>query len=171
MKNWYLIGMGVGLIIGVVAVIISVKSKFKGKGDFDERQIAARGESFMVGFWAMALANTLLSISSFFSGRSIFVTPEMGNLVAVIVGIGGFAIAAILKDAYFSLHEKKKPFFIFGAVITVMVGTGTVRFAMEGMLIEDGLLSDRSLMLFVLLLWLVIMAVQALHSRKKDDEE
>ena len=171
MKNWYLIGMGVGLVIGIVVVIVSLKCKYKGKEEFDERQLKARGESFMVGFWSMALANTLFALLTFFTGESIFATPEMANLVAVIIGIGAFAASAIEKDAYFSIHEKKKSFFIIGAVISVMTATGVIRFAMEGMLIEDGKLSDRSLMVFVLVLWLAIMATQALHSGKEDSEE
>ena len=170
MKNWYLIGVGVGILIGLIMVIVSASQK-KDRIDYDERQMAARGEAYKVGFFAMAVVNSLISIYTFITGRSIFLTPEMGNFVSVILGVGAFAVAAILKDAFLSLHEKRKPFFACGAVIAVMTGAGTVRFAMEGMLLENGRLSDRSLIAFVLLLWLVILGVLAVHSRKEDKED
>ena len=106
-----------------------------------------------------------------FVGKSLFETPETGNIIAVLIGIVAFAIAAIKNDAYFSLHENKKQFFIVGIVLSVMMGIGTIRFIMEGMMITDGKLSDRSLMAFVFVLWVVIMVVQALHSKREEIEE
>ena len=38
-------------------------------------------------------------------------------------------------------------------------------------MITDGKLSDRSLMAFVFVLWVVIMVVQALHSKREEIEE
>ena len=67
--------------------------------------------------------------------------------------------------------ENKKQFFIVGIVLSVMMGIGTIRFIMEGMMIADGKLSDRSLMAFVFVLWIVIMVVQALHSKREEIEE
>ena len=87
-------------------------------------------------------------------------TPETGNIIAVLIGIGAYAITAINNDAYFSLHENKKQFLIVGTVLSVMMGIGTIRFIMEGMMITDGRLSDRSLMAFVFVLWVVIMVAK-----------
>ena len=56
-------------------------------------------------------------------------------------------------------------------MLSVMMGIGTIRFIMEGMMITDGKLSDRSLMAFVFVLWVVIMVVQALHSKREEIEE
>ena len=172
MRNWYNIGMGVGILIGLFVVLFNSKRKKKNKEcQWDERQIAARGQCFMVGFWTLIVASTLIALYGFFVGKSLFETSETGNIIAVLVGIGAFAVTAIIKDAYFSIHENKKHFFIVGTVLSVMMGIGTIRFITEGMMVADGKLSDRSLMVFVFVLWVVIMIVQAIHSKKEEIEE
>lgn len=172
MKDWYLIGMAVGLLMGLAIVLVNTLKRRKGGTcEWDERQIASRGECFMVGFWTLILASTFLALYSFFLGKSLFETPETGNIIAILFGIGAFAVTAIIKDAYFSLHENKKQFYFVGLALSVMMGIGTIRYAMDGLLITEGKLSDRSLMAFVFVLWLVIMIVQIVHSKKEVDEE
>ena len=112
MRNWYNIGMGVGLLIGLIVILINSRRMKKNKKcQWDERQIAARGKCFMIGFWTLIVASTFIALYGFFVGKSLFETPETGNIIAVLIGIGAFAIAAINNDAYFSLHENKKQFF------------------------------------------------------------
>lgn len=172
MRNWYNIGMGVGLLICLIVILINSRRMKKNKKcQWDERQIAARGKCFMIGFWTLIVASTFVALYGFFVGKSLFETAETGNIIAVLIGIGAFAITAINNDAYFSLHENKKQFFIVGTVLSVLMGIGTIRFIMEGMMITDGRLSDRSLMAFVFVLWVVIMVVQALHSKREEIEE
>lgn len=172
MKNWYLIGVATGIIVGLIAVIISSKGKRKNrKCEWDERQILERGDCLLIGFWTLVFANVLLALVPFFTGNSIFETPEMGNIVAVIFGIGAFATSAILKDAYFSIHENKKQFYIMGIALSLMTGIGSLRYFMEGMMIVDGKISNRSLIFFVFMLWVVLMIVAAVHSKKEESEE
>ena len=66
----------------------------------------------MIGFWTLIVASTFVALYGFFVGKSLFETAETGNIIAVLIGIGAFAITAINNDAYFSLHENKKQFFI-----------------------------------------------------------
>lgn len=172
MKNWYNIGMGVGLLVGLGVLVVNSKRKKKsGECEWDERQIAARGECFMIGFWALVLASTFLALYAFFIGKSLFETSETGNIIAVLIGIGAFAVAAIIKDAYFSLKENKRQFFVMGTILSIMMGLGTIRFATEGLLVADGKLCDRSLIAFVFVLWVIIMITQAIHSKREVDEE
>ena len=97
MRNWYNIGMGVGLLIGLIVILINSRRMKKNKKcQWDERQIAARGKCFMIGFWTLIVASTFIALYGFFVGKSLFETPETGNIIAVLIGIGAFAIAAIL---------------------------------------------------------------------------
>lgn len=172
MKNWYLIGLAVGLLVGGVLILVNAMARRKNKEcQWDERQILERGECLAVGFSAIVFSNVLLAVIPFFTLESIFETPEMGNIVSVIIGIGAFAISAILKDAYFSINENKKQFYFTGIALAIMTGIGSVRYIMENMVIVDGKFSDRSLIIFVFLLWVVLMITAVVHSRKKDDEE
>ena len=172
MKNWYLIGVASGLLVGVVVLFLSaIKKRKNGKMEWDERQVAERGNCLQIGFYTLIICNVFLALIPFVTGESIFETPEMGNILAVIIGIGAFATTAIIKDAYFSIHENKKSFYGIGTALALMCGIGSVRLMMEDMMIVDGKISNRSLILFVFLLWVVLMVTAVIHSRKEDKGE
>ena len=54
MKNWYLIGLAVGLLVGGVLILFNAMARRKNKEcQWDERQILERGECLAVGFSAI----------------------------------------------------------------------------------------------------------------------
>lgn len=172
MKNWYLIGFGVGLLIGCIILgFLKILRKDK-KCEWDEMQEKKRGESFMIGFWTMVFFNTLFGIISFIGdGYSFFKTPEMTNIVVAIIGVGAFACVSIFKDAYFQLHQSKKSFYVMGICIIVVMALNTIISISRGRIIEDGKLGDGAIVPLVLILWIVVFLSVVIHSRKKVDEE
>lgn len=166
MKNWYLLGLVAGFFVGAIALFCNRK-----KNVYDERQIAARGAAHAVGFWAMILSSLVLAFLDFGFGIKLFYDDSMALVVTSTVGIAAVAVTAIIKDAYFSLYEDKRRFFGIGIVCFILLLLCSIRFGMEGMLIEDGRLSSRSFVLFALALWTAIFLTFIIHGRKKGQEE
>ena len=58
MKNWFNIGMGSGLLIGLLVFFFTSRQKKNEKViQWDERQIALRGECYRIGFFVVVISS------------------------------------------------------------------------------------------------------------------
>ena len=73
MKNWFNIGMGSGLLIGLLVFFFTSRQKKNEKViQWDERQIALRGEFYRIGFFVVVISSSLIATYSFLFGKSLF---------------------------------------------------------------------------------------------------
>ncbi len=93
----------------VVVMILKIARKRSGipqDRQFDERQILARNNAYMTGFFVtllLMLADILLKLA----GKEFYTDP-LAELSAVFIGIGVFAVLAVWNDAF--LLPAQKPF-------------------------------------------------------------
>ena len=171
MKNWFNIGMGSGLLIGLLFFFFTSREKKNEKViQWDERQIALRGECYRIGFFVVVISSSLIATYSFLFGKSLFETPEVGHMASVIIGVLGFSSSAIMKDAYYSLHENRKKYITTSISLALVFGVTTGKYLVDGSLVVDGKLADRSIVSFVFLLWCILAVLQIVHSKKEDEE-
>ena len=136
---------------------------------FDERQQRARGVAYKYGFITMMACLALYGGSELLLGR--WCDALAGAVLCMCLGGGVFASTCIVKGAYLSLREKPRQ--ILAILITAAAANllcGATRLA-EGGLVEDGILTYRSLNLQLGLLCLVILAVYLARGAGRDREE
>ena len=102
----FAIGFAVGIaIVAIVCIIFRIKNK---TCEYDERQIAARGFAFKVGFITFVLCQlAVLFIELFTEKPLVIVVPGMLSWLEALFALLVFVVVAIFKDAYFSPN---KPF-------------------------------------------------------------
>ena len=136
---------------------------------FDERQQRARGVAYKYGFITMMACLALYGGSELLLGR--WCDALAGAVLCMCLGGGVFASTCIVKGAYLSLREKPRQILailITAAAVNLLCGATRL---MEGGLVEDGVLTYRSLNLLLGLLCLVILAVYLIHGAGRDREE
>ena len=109
MSTSWILGFIVGILI--VAVVYGVmtrmaRKKGSGKGQFDERQVAARGNAFK-----LAYVTLLIYLAAWMILRSLevpFFGEYMSALLGVLLSVGVFMGYAIFHDAYFKASESPR---------------------------------------------------------------
>ena len=161
-----------GALVGVAVAGILVAVLFRNKVldmTFDERQQRARGVAYKYGFITMMACLALYGGSELLLGR--WCDALAGAVLCMCLGGGVFASTCIVKGAYLSLREKPRQI-----LVTLIAATaanllcGAARL-LEGGLVEDGVLTSRSLNLQLGLLCLVILTVYLAHGAGRDREE
>lgn len=114
-------GVGAGVLFGVIALAIGWKLRKRNPfcdGNFDERQIAARGKAFQYGFFAYFIYYLAFIV---FQGitQQKWINNETGIFVGICFATMVFAVSAIWKDAYFSLHENAKKYVVLFLLLAV----------------------------------------------------
>ena len=162
-------GLLICVVIGVVFRLRQGKTGGRGKVEYDERQIVARGKAYKAGFF------TTLFYSLLFFALSVteipFFQSVTGMLAGVFLGIAVFAVTAIRHDAYLGLNEKKGSFLVLGVIVTLANLVSGVVAGMDGELMMDGQLTHRCLNPMAGVLFLVIVVALLLHDRKAGEAE
>ncbi len=173
----YKVGFLVGLIIAtglgglVVVFLIKITRKDgKIKGQYDERQLQAKGNAFKYGFFTQMFYSLALAT---FSMAKIEIPVENGVLLilGVLLGIFVYAIYCINKEAYISLNENKKRLtIVFGFIglINLVLGIQSI---VHGRVIVEGIITPAVTNLLCAVLILIIAIVMNLHRSKADEEE
>ncbi len=112
MNSWYICGIAVGIIISVllvVGILMFINKDKSLKTVFDERQSAARGFAYKVGFFTLFIE---MFIAAFLEsiGNHLFTSFD-GMVTLALVGMVVFVIVCIVKDAYVGLNEQPKKTF------------------------------------------------------------
>lgn len=166
----YLLGVLLGaagaVMLGLGVWLISRKKT--GAPRYDERQIIGRGKAFEAGFCTLLVAGFLVSLLERFE-----VLPGDGflwHILAMMLGVGVYVLTAIHFDAYLSMTEKPRQYYIMGACFTVAMGLAAV----GNLLNEDA--DDHMIgwmQVMVAALWVFLVIALWIHNRKRagEDEE
>ncbi len=161
------IGMAAGVAVGIGVVALLFKKKVL-DCTFDERQERARGKAFQYGFFTLIGAVLVYSTAEQFLGR--LCEPLAGAMLCMCAGVGVFAVACILNDAYLSLREKPRVvmtlFTVISAANLVLGGV----YLMEGALVEDGVLTLRAVNPMAGITTLLILAVYLVNYLLRERE-
>ncbi len=160
----YQIGVIAGLMLGLSAGLGLVAFLFHKKVldmHFDERQELARGKAYQYGFLTLLVCLFIYGVSDLALGR--WCDALAGVTVCAAAGLGVFAVACILKDAYLSLREKPRQVMAMFALIAIAnLSLGAAYYA-SGSLVEDGVLTFRAVNPILGIEILVILAVYVAH--------
>ena len=173
-QSGYLLGVVAALALALAAYVISRKVRGAGKpgmkGEYDERQLLARGMIFRRCCFVYMVELAALML---LEGLQADIPLTRGALYAIffLLPIGIFATGCIAKDAYIGLKSNMKQFVILGAVITVIEIIVTFRYCMAGEMIKDGKLTDSCLAPGLVILYLAIAAALFIHGRQESAEE
>ena len=163
-----MLGALVGLAVAGVLAAVLFRTRVLDL-TFDERQQRARGTAYKYAFIATLVTAALYGGSELLLGR--WCDAMTGAALCFCAGGGVFASTCIVKGAYLSLREKPRAILatlITAAAVNLLCGATRL---LEGGLVEDGVLTYRSLNLLLGLLCLVILAVYLIHGAGRDREE
>lgn len=171
----YVLGFICVIVITFVILVIieTIMKKRNTKVEFDERQIAKRGEAYKTGFKAVTICEILEFFNEILFGFHIM-DGALLHLSILLIGILAFVIHAIWNDAYFTGRGKKKVWLI--VIITAVILNLLCFFCndISAMKTEDGLLSygftnlEAAIFCFIIFVNIVI---KLLIDRKTNIEE
>lgn len=161
----FAIGFAVGIaIVAIVCIIFRIKHK---TCEYDERQVAARGLAFKVGFITFVLCQIAVFFIELFTEKPlVIVAPGMLIWLETLFALLIFVEVAIFKDAYFSPN---KPFTKRWLVIVVLLALLSI---LRGFTADDAWfkLINLSAGVFVGVIGLSIF-IKYLISKKEEKQE
>jgi hypothetical protein len=94
-------------------------------------------------------------------------------MLSICIAITVFAITAIRKDAYLSLYENPRTVMILFAVLAAFNLLLGIRAALDGKLVENGVLTFQVTNLLLAVMLLVVMIAYGLRclSRREEEDE
>ena len=102
------IGLVTGLLVAAFALVIYKKCK-KGKCEYDERQVAARGKAFAGGFTTFVFSELVVFIIEIFTGEPLVIgVPGTLSIIIVLLSTLVFLEVSIFMDAYFTPGKPMK---------------------------------------------------------------
>lgn len=119
--NVYIYSITGGMLSIFIVILITAvfRKKKKIRPDYDERQIAARGQAYKTGFiilWIWTLTGIVLDdkINVLFADGSILLFTTL-----LICGLG-IAVTCIWKDAYFPVNKNPLSLIIFITAVLIL---------------------------------------------------
>ena len=151
---------GIGLVL---LFLLIQKLNGKTKNKFDERQIAARGVAYKWGFFSLMIYEGLYAMLLALGIR--FADETTGPILGIFLGVTVFGAVAAAKDAYTALDETPRSRILWPILGVLWLFIGIMR-VIDGKAVRDGLLTIDSMQLFLGAAFLVIGAVELIHSLK-----
>lgn len=158
--------LGAVLVLAIAFVIFFIIRKKNPGQKYDERQIIGRGKAFQAGFFTLLAADGIITIAEYLS--ELPGTPFHWHFAAILVAACVYALTAIHFDAYLSMTETPRRFYIMGACFVVAMTLSAV------INLTDADPSDHAigfLNLGIAFIWLVIVAALFIHNRRKAAED
>ncbi len=159
--------IGVILFVIILAVVQRENSM---KQNYDERQELLRGRGAKYGLISMLFLNVALYLLESM-GVQLPMSAGIAVILSVFVGGGVYAVYCIRMDAYFALNQRAGAFagflFIIG-VINLVIG---ITAALDGRIIQNNQLTDRSLNLFCGIMMIILCGSILLKKVCRDREE
>lgn len=155
------------VVILFCIIHLGIKAK-RATPKYDERQIAARGKAFEVGFCTFVICNAALAIADCFDIHWAASTAIEAFLI-ILIAIGMFSVTAIIKDAYFGLNENSRSsigLLALVAVLNLIVGMESVISGDEPFL-ENGKAGHAVLNLAITVLFAVVIITSLAHKKKQ----
>ncbi len=135
----YNIGFAVGILLGLilVAIIITVKKKKRGKSEYDERQELIRGRGYKIAYFTLMISVGLVLCFSAGSGIP-YIETDAAYVIAIMVSLVFFCIYCIIKDGYFGVFEKPKTvlieLFLIGLANFIIALVNSEKWVIDGKL-------------------------------------
>ncbi|MEG0250537.1 MAG: DUF6442 family protein [Peptostreptococcus sp.] len=168
-NNAFNVGMFLGIFIVVVFGLLFRKKFSRGEvKKYDERQELIRGRAYKHGFKSMLITIILLLFAEFLFGRP-FLDKWMYSLIIIIVGSSVFVVYTIVFDAYFYISMDRKKYITILMIAAVINLVCAVLMIISGGVITNGILTVKSINIFVTLMLLVVIA--AINFRAKIDAQ
>ena len=164
------IGIMFGIIVAAVALVLRNRNKVC---EYDEMQLKIRAKGYQIGFFA-ALILMLCLVLLWETGLLTVVTPGFAIYAAMLISVTVFAIYCILHDDFLAINGKPNLYIGIFSAIVLLQGATTVRYLMEGEILEDGKLTFGSgapaLMFVCFLAILITLIVKTVRNRKEAEE-
>lgn len=150
----------------IIAAILIRKRKKDGSGQFDERQIVGRGKAFQAGFFTLLVLGMLNNVGFYLE----FLPGDrfLWDIGVFGISITIFAVTAICNDAYLSMTESPKNFYLSGGLL---FGANLVCFFIN--ISDSGHRNSAMINGMLCLMWAIIVLTQYIHNRntRKELEE
>ena len=174
MNDWMALGILCGAVVGLLIVVILLrlmKTDGSSKCKFDERQELVRGRGFKYAFFTLMIYSMVYGYMDMFLAEKKIDTMT-GTMIGVMLGIVVYAVYSIWNEGYFSLNEDPKRVIIIFAIIAVVNFMLAGMNIADGKMIEDGVLTFRSMNLFCGIMFVIIGGVLMLKKalNAKEDE-
>lgn len=169
----YLLGMLCGIGVGLLLVMFAfeaVKIKKGSNFEYDERQQVARGNGFKYGYITGLVYNGMLCLINV-SGIAVPVEQSVLIMGGMLLSVLVYAVFCIQHDAYVSLNENANRLML---VFTILGGVNSfigIMHCVHGTMIEDGILTFRSINLLCGILLLAVAVVLFAHTKLQAGEE
>ncbi len=120
------LAFGIGLMVGILIVIITVliiKKKTNNNCQYDERQLAVRGQAFKAGFLTFVICQLAVYFLEIFKEEALMIlVPGTVSMIVILLSLLVFIEVAIFKDAYFSPNKPfSKKWFCLMLILTVSI--------------------------------------------------
>lgn len=141
------------------------------EADYDERQVAARGQAYRRAYFTL-----LISLLVYLCSEGLFgmwCDAAAGAGICVCLSAGVFAVSCIVNDAYRRLNERPRSIILVsGSLAAVNLAIAALHIA-HGEMMENGILSFRVNNLAVGVMGAVILAAYLvrLNAVRKEREE
>lgn len=172
----YGLGMLVGLLVALVLAKLLAKyyhTDGQKKSNYDERQKLLIGKGYKYAFSTLIVYNCLYVVLYAMTGKAFFDIPTAA-FMNIFIGVAVFAVYCIWKEAYFSLNDNYRKYIILITILMLINAAGGLGIARHETLIENGMLTYRSLNLLCALLILIILTallIKKIVSRNTDIED
>ena len=169
----FLLGVLLAAIIGVVFIVVMLKytkTDHSVKCKYDERQQLVRGVGFKYGFFMLLFYNVAASFLVSVE-RKQHIEYAALMMAGIFVGVFIYAAYCIWNEGYFSLNENPRrvvAVFIFVGILNFGVG---IRSYLQGLLIEDGILTVHCINILCGILVVMLLLVMAAKHICKGKEE
>ena len=115
-----------GLLSGVLSVFVIclvMKKKSSKSWEYDERQIAVRGQAYKAGFLTFIVCQFIVFFAELFTEKPIVIlAPGVASIIIMLLSLLVFLEVAIFKDAYFTPSKPmSKRWLVFMFIFTILV--------------------------------------------------
>ncbi|MBQ9120710.1 MAG: hypothetical protein IJY09_11770 [Lachnospiraceae bacterium] len=173
-----LAGIITGIVLGIILLlVVALFMTKKGTGirpQYDERQQQVRGIGYKYAFFTMMFYSFFYGFLELVLERRLADGMAAG-FIGIAIGAGVYATYCIWKEGYISLNENYKRVCIVIAIVCIWnfgLGIGSIE---DGKLIENGVLTFRSINLIcgILSIWILLQLFvkHCLDAHKWKEEE
>lgn len=167
----YVLGFLAGIaFVAVLCTFLAMYRKKKGKpcGEYDERQILARGTAFKSAFFSSVFYMIACALADIMEIRWAEVSVQM--FFGLFFSIAVFVSVCIVKDAYFTFDSKKVPMIaVFFAVIVLNTVPAIETIAEGESFVTNGLLNTNCINIgaaAVFVVCLTVLLIKSIADRK-----
>ena len=174
MNNSYMVGLIFGfIIVFLIFLFLSIKSRKENKAHYDERQQLVRGEGFKISFLAVTFINLIYSLGGYDFLENI-ISPQLVIMINTCIGILIYTVYCIFNDAYMQVGQKTKKWVILICFVIWCNGLSVYRNRERGLsfngYVNGSVLNIMNIILFSVIL-ISFLIKQVLEKKGDHNEE